>query len=346
MLDDGWAVPPRPTEDDYADLPVLDPALLKPPTVIPEKLTRLTAGSSRMVGVTSLGFLTVDRETYVSGRERGKLLWLTDTLAYRHMAAAFQPHTPAGEDLVRRALTLAEWMAPEVLRARGQTFADLLPTHLAAYGHALAVHDPTGRAVANAYETGLNSIIAAADAPLALITRINGQCERNAWIAGEHRAWAADLIEQAMATEFPPHLLPKDWSHLHPGAPLLSDAPHWKSKYDGWAAVIDMLRATDEGIVVLDYSVTGGWPSPKWALWPEPEDAGGQRFRRWWNKAGQHEQWWVCERRLRACTRDRPMLQITPGNLHTTGFGSTAAYTWQQLADLWIRDRDTQPSVH
>jgi hypothetical protein len=94
-----------------------------------------------------------------------------------------------------------------------------------------------------------------------------------------------------------------------------------------------MLREDGDGIVVLDYSVTDGFPSKRWAAAPgEP----GKRFNRWWKNATPEQAWAASARGLMEYTRTGPaLLQITPANLRQAGYGITEAWTWSDLAEAW-----------
>lgn len=274
--------------------------------------------------MSSIGFLTAEVEVRVSGRENAKLRGLLYDTAWAAFLAAFT--TPDGTPdraLIEAALTLPSWVTDPGNPNPGG-FLESVRLHTAFGGGEPGVHSPTGQNVATVLDTHLNTVAAGKPAPVVLAVRIYGQCEMNAWIAGEDRAWAADLIEEGMTI---PHRT-GDFSTT-----LFSDDPHWRSHYDGWAAVAAMLRTGGTGPVVLDYSVTDGFPSKKWAAHPgEP----GKRFNRWWNSATPTQRWDASLRGLQAWTETGPwMLRISPDNLTDTAFGHTEAWTWTELAAAW-----------
>lgn len=281
--------------------------------------------------MSSIGFLTAEKEVRVSGREHAKLRSLLQDLAWDVFVTSFSDGGRSlDEGLVGSALDLPGWVSEASPGARGDLggFLGRVALHVGVTGGDAAVNSPTSQRSANVRETHINTVIAKHSAVFALAVRIVGQCEVNAWIAGEHRVWLAGLIEQGMATAYPPSPEP----HLR-AATVFCDSGHWKSHYDGWAALCAMLRDAGDGIVVLDYSVTDGFPDARWAAHPgEP----GKRFRRWWDKTTPQEQWEASARGLMTYTRTGPwMLQITPDNLHEVSFGHTEAWTWDGLAKAW-----------
>lgn len=279
--------------------------------------------------MSSIGFLTAEQEVRVSGRERGKLDGLTRDLSWAAFLAAFSDGGGGlDERLVGTALDLPDWVQ---IGTASSGFRDRAGLHLRT-SHDNVVHSPTGRGVATTLDTSINTVIAEQPPAVALAARIVGQCEVNAWIAGEHRSWLADLIEAGMDTAYPASAGLVEEPYLRVTT-VFSDSGHWKSHYDGWAAVCTMLRGAGDGIVVLDYSVTDGFPDARWAAAPgEP----GKRFRRWWAGATPQERWDASARGLMAYTRTGPwMLQITPDNLHEASFGQSEAWTWTGLAGAW-----------
>lgn len=278
--------------------------------------------------MSSIGFLTSAGERRVSGREHGKLHILVKELGWQAARDACRLDEPAGVDLLRRAVMWPDYVTAE---PDFRTFVDRARTHTRVEGWNTRAVSPTCPAALNLTELGLNSVVAEYGNVITLACRIVSQCEVNAWVAGEDRAWLADLIEAGLATPYPPAGFHEGW----PPAPttVFSDGDHWRSHYDGWAAVVDMLRADDRGIVVLDYSVTDGFPDMRWAAWP---GVAGARMRKEWNAAGPEVHWRWSERGLQRRTRqERALLQISPANLHDPTFGIHEAWTWQALADAW-----------
>lgn len=277
--------------------------------------------------MSSIGFLTAAGQRRVSGREHGKLRILADRLAWRCAYEAFAVDTPSGEAMFRQAV---DWPSYVLSDPRG--FVHRAELHAGATGWNTSVISPTHENPLNLLDIGLNSIVAEYGDVIALAARIVSQCEVNAWVAGEHRAWLADVIEAGMAMPFPLSPEAEDWPHIRNTA-VFADSEHWRSHYDGWPAVIELLRSDDRGIVVLDYSVTDGFPDQKWAVWPaEP----GARFRERWRHATPAQHWSWSEAGLRRRTAEQaPLLRIGPDNLHEARFAEHEAWTWGDLAGAW-----------
>jgi hypothetical protein len=281
--------------------------------------------------VSSIGFLTAEREVRVSGREHAKLGGLFSDVAWSAFETAFTDGVGALDaDLVGRVVDLPAWVQSG---PAGGDFTDRVGLYLRVGAGEKPVHSPTGQRVATVLDTRLNSVVAVASPVVALAARIYGQCEVNAWIAGQDRGWLADLIEHGLATDYAEIGTARADEPYLRGTTLFSDSDRWRSHYDGWAATARMLREDGDGIVVLDYSVTDGFPSKRWAAFPaEP----GKRFNHWWRKATPEQAWNASARGLTEYTRTGPaLLQISPDNLRQAGYGLTEAWTWHDLAAAW-----------
>lgn len=285
--------------------------------------------------MSSFGFLTRSGERRVSGREYLKLRSLLDDLSWQMLVMAFRPVNQPGIELLRRAVDWPAWVLDDRPGARGhyENFMSRARLSLRTESSRVLVRCPAnGPGSANLLELGVNSVCGASSAPIALAARISAQAEGNAWFDGQDRAWLAGVIEEGLAAEYPPELIDPSWDALPVGSRLFSDSAHWKSHYDGWAAAVEMLPPGD-GTVVLDYSITDGFPAEKWALWPEA--AGGKRFRRWWGDASPEQQWRMSERGLLRFTETSTSTRISPDNLHAPMLGQREAWTWSTLAKAW-----------
>lgn len=278
--------------------------------------------------MSSIGFLTIDGERRVSGREHGKLRLLADRLAWLAAQEAFPLDTPAGVDLMRRAVAWPDHLVNDPL---GRPFEERIEFYIGSPGWNISAVSPTCPDPLNLLELGLNSIVAEYGDVLTLAARIVSQCQVNAWIAGEDRGWLADLIAAGLTTPYPPAAFDEDWPP--PATTVFSDGEHWKTHYDGWASVAEMLRADDRGMVVLDYSVTDGFPDISWAAWPDDPD---KEFRERWENTDVDERWQASARGLRRRTdMECPLLRISPTNLHAASFARHEAWTWRTLAGVW-----------
>lgn len=282
--------------------------------------------------MSSIGFMDRDGEARVSGREHAKFGCMLRDLSWHAVARAFDVHELAGPSSLRHAVDLESW----VTDATGTEFARWAKLHLSATGSGGYTHMPDARSVATMLDVNLNTVAAGYSAPVVLAARLVAQCEVNAWIAGEDRGWLADLIDTGRATPYPPEVADSDYLT---GNPLFADEPSVNGRYDGWKGVVDFLRAGDS-TVVLDYSVTDGFPDIRWACWPVDP---GKKFRRLWTKYDPEQRWDLSERGLLRRTNGQcALLRISPDNLHEARYGFTQAPTWSDVASAW-RGAATQP---
>ena len=278
--------------------------------------------------MSSLGFLTRDQgEARVSGRETAKFSCLIRDLAWAAVVRSFDVHEVYGPSRLRQAVDLADW----VIRSRGTEFARMAQLHVSASGAGGNVHLPGQRDTATILDVNLNTVLAGyADDAVALAVRLAAQCEVNAWIAGEDRAWLADLIDAGRTARYPPEVADSEYLSSHP---LFADEPSVNGHYDGWKGVVDFLRAGD-GTVVLDSSFTDGFPGIDHACWPAARP--GKKFRRIWAGYGPDQQWDTSERGLRRRTGTMcRLLRISPSNLHDARYGFIQAPTWADVAAAW-----------
>lgn len=159
------------------------------------------------------------------------------------------------------------------------------------YGHYMADLEITSPDWAEAFETALfdgslrpivqgkeidpfalvlNTASALGSDAVKMIARIHAQCEIHGFVKGENRAWMADIIENSPIDVF------------HPDK--------------RWRDVVELLRESDEGPVVMSYSVTDDfldsagdewqieWKvAPPYGTFEEAEDA--------WEALSHEEQW-------------------------------------------------------
>lgn len=89
----------------------------------------------------------------------------------------------------------------------------------------------------------LNTAAAVGSEAFRFAIRIAGQGDIHAWVDGPDRAWAASLIEEGLEVGF-----------------LRRRVQTWDV---GWVQVAELLRASDDGPVVMSYSVEDSFPNPK-----------------------------------------------------------------------------------
>lgn len=104
-------------------------------------------------------------------------------------------------------------------------------------------HDTTklGDGTWNCFTTSLNTILVIGSDALKFVARVHAQCEIHGYVEGPNRAWLANIIEKGIETG------------------ILRKETQGYGK--GWEDVITLLRSTDNGPVVMDYSVTDSFPS-------------------------------------------------------------------------------------
>lgn len=197
-----------------------------------------------------LAFNTRERDVHVRGWERHRLPGICQDMAWGLMGA-----TPASPALDRLALLMPEghpadtpdrgpgWAAQwaQTYRLFFTQDADNLITYK---GH------PVGT-------TGLilNTVLALGSGPMKLAARFAGQSYSHAWIPGKDRGWAADLITEGIVTDVFRHKIKyTDPSSIAAGDPVV----RWDRS--GWDQVIQLLRETDRGPVVLSVSTGDDFP--------------------------------------------------------------------------------------
>jgi len=170
------------------------------------------------------------------------------------------------------------------------------------------------------FDIALNTAIAAGGTALQLAAKIHGRCEIHCFVDGGDRAWFAEVIQKGLDYG----LFRQKWKY--PG-----NAPDGEGTwYDqGWESVQELLRETDDGPVVLSYSVCDSFPNAEAANWTPPlgqipdgytidewddldEDERKDLSRDLWYELPSDEQWDLAIEGLR--TR-RPWLQISPDTL-------------------------------
>lgn len=95
-------------------------------------------------------------------------------------------------------------------------------------------------------ELSLNTAMAVGNDAIKLAAKIHGTCEDFAWVAPEHQAWFAQIIEAARTANI-----------------FRANA--------GWEDVITLASKNNDGPIVLSYSVSDDFPSAYAADWQAPE---------------------------------------------------------------------------
>jgi hypothetical protein len=278
--------------------------------------------------VSSLTFNTREGGASVSGLERRKFSAVLTDLAWRALERDLDVHELTGPSLLRHAVVLPEW----VVNTRGTEFARTVKLVCAGGAGEEQVNLPGRDNVANVLEVHLNTVVANNSDPVALAVRLVAQASCNAWVDGADRKWLADLIEQGRTTWYPPEIAAD--ASAFATKPLFDQEPSVNGSYEGWDAVVELLRA-DDGIVVLTDSHSDGFPG---RIWAAREGELRDDFRTWWQQATPEEMWDRSEAGLREETSlNCPVLRICPDNLHARLFGRDRSSnpTWYQVATAW-----------
>jgi hypothetical protein len=141
----------------------------------------------------------------------------------------------------------------------------------------------------------LNTAIAAGSDPVRFLARMHAQCEIHGWIAGEDRAWLADIIRTGLKDGVMRETL--------------------RERSIGWPGIIELLEANSTEPVVMSYSVCDRFPSM--TAWDPGVDDDGYPLP---EVEAAWEAMTVAER-FAACMPSESTLRITPSNLRTQGFG-------------------------
>ena len=89
---------------------------------------------------------------------------------------------------------------------------------------------------ARAWDVRLNTAMRLGSRPVRLMTRLHGQCEVHAWVAGQNRAWLAEIVDEGLRDGV-----------MRTGM--------------GWDKVATLLRTRDDEPVVTSYSVCDQFPN-------------------------------------------------------------------------------------
>ncbi|MGW0335478.1 hypothetical protein ACWD0J_27010 [Streptomyces sp. NPDC003011] len=117
-----------------------------------------------------------------------------------------------------------------------------------------------------------------------LAARLFGQCENNCWVDGSHRAWLADIIDEA-----------------------LTEGAYRRGH--GWEDVQALLQRRDDQPVVVSYAESFPVPRADWGHEVVGADADASDVWAYWETLPIDEQWKVGMRRL---TDHDAQLQLVP----------------------------------
>ena len=91
----------------------------------------------------------------------------------------------------------------------------------------------------NLFNCALNTMVVLGSDPMKFIARVHAQCEIHAWVDGPNRKWFADIVDEGVKIG----VLRKE-----------------TQGYEGWEEVAKLLHESDEGEVVMSYSVCDSFP--------------------------------------------------------------------------------------
>ncbi len=174
-----------------------------------------------------------------------------------------------------------------------------------------------GKAISG-WQLMLNTAIIVGGDAVKLGTRLGGQGEIHAWIAGPDRSWVADMIEQAVRSGV-----------YREGLPRTDGDRTLPTERAGWTEVAEFLRASDHDPVVTHYSVDESFPGPHVA--GVPWDA--------WEDIRDDQRWELSMRGLTEGEWSQRFkgLQIKPDDWNTFRYGHTLS-----ILDLRAPDREAR----
>lgn len=113
----------------------------------------------------------------------------------------------------------------------------------------------------------LNTALVAGSDPVRLAAKIHGWCETHCYVEGPDRKWLADIIDEGLRAGIYRRGL---WWVDRPCDGPAENEPDRQWSDQGWGDVLDLLRESDDGPVVLSYSVTDSFPNREVAGWEPP----------------------------------------------------------------------------
>lgn len=203
-----------------------------------------------------------------------------------------------------------------------------------------------------------NTALVAGSDVVRVATKLGQWGGQHCWVEGSDRKWLADIIDEGLRTGI---YRRNFWYVDRPCDGPVSEQPDRKVSVQGWDDVLALLRESDDGPVVLSYSVDDGFPNREVADWAPPalpEDwapswADGDQGRADWDamdedtkadyrdeQAGEAwhalpdaEQWDLAVAGLR---ERRPWARLGPDTLAEYWFGPVTVTVY----DLFAPDRD------
>lgn len=187
-------------------------------------------------------------------------------------------------------------------------------------------------------DVDLNTALAFGSEEIALAAKIHGWCESHLWIDGCDRKWLADLIDRGLSKAI---FRKGIWYEDYPEA----GQRKWSSQ--GWEDVAELLRETEDGPVVLSYSVCDSFPNAEVSTWmpawpdgvehrwdalSEEQQREREERQEAWYELPDDERW---DRAMEGLRASKPWLRLSPETLTETTF-----YIPVTVYDILAPDRD------
>lgn len=186
-----------------------------------------------------------------------------------------------------------------------------------------------------------NTVLAVGSDPARLATKIHNTCEIYGYAQGFHRKWLADVIEEGVEEK----IFRKgywDFKDSEGSLKMLMGIEMTEEEQTptchsfGWDTVIDLLRSSSKGAVVMSFSVCdrfpnssiGDWMPPwpegveeKWDALTEAQQEERSRRSDEWYDISDARQWAISMKGLKDPSFRYFNQPITPQNLRTWRFG-------------------------
>jgi hypothetical protein len=183
-----------------------------------------------------------------------------------------------------------------------------------------------GKAIAT-WPLMLNTALAVGSSPIRMAAKIHATCEIHGRIEGPDRAWVADVIEEGLRSCL---YRPGFFTTKNPMAELIIGSKQEGTLTEedkeqvfvsmGWTEIVEQLRKSDQGAVVMSYSVTDGFPDPPKEWMPTgtpPEDWDQVYDWRWeeWGDLSYEEQFRLALDEIKATSGNASISKWTELNL-------------------------------
>jgi hypothetical protein len=139
----------------------------------------------------------------------------------------------------------------------------------------------------NTSNVDLNTALVAGSDPMRVAAKVSAWCESHAWVEGTDRKWLAGIVDDGLRGGLFRRGI---WYVNRPCEGPAENQPDRRWSDQGWGDVLDLLRESDDGPVVLSYSVGGRFPNAEVAGWEPPPMPDGWEPD-WADTAKGHAEW-------------------------------------------------------